>query len=560
MTTGQGDARARRLISDRFDSLMATWPVHATYLGMHEHDGELADLSRAAKEADIGTERRFLAELERVDAATLSEPDAFERDLALHGSRLRLFSAEVQRGWERRASAADEIGDGLFLLLARDFAPIEQRLESMTSRLEKVPAALRQARDRLGPEAVRLWNEQEVLAASELPGLFEQMAAAADQAWPPGSVRRKRLDAAIRAADDALVDYRAWIEGRLPGAGEEVALGRADLDRLIELRAFDGLDADDILAIGWEQLELMHEARREAGRAIDPSAGEAQIVERVKTDGPVDFEEALGAYREAMLRARHYIEEHGLATLPSDDALEVLPTPAYMRNMIPLAAYFEPAAFDRPIRGVYVVTPSVDGDPRAMREHNWSSIVNTSVHEAYPGHHHQFSAALATPTPARLLTEAPEFAEGWGMYCEQMMLEEGFEDTPERRVIVATDAIWRACRIILDVRLHRGEIGVDEAVDFLVEHTGFERPVARAEVHRYTQMPAYALSYLLGKVLLLRLRTDEQRRLGDAFSLRGFHDALLYSGTLPISFHRRLLAGEGGGPTSPPPSTSAGAS
>ncbi len=271
----------------------------------------------------------------------------------------------------------------------------------------------------------------------------------------------------------------------------------------------------------------------------------------MKADGPVEFAAALAGYRDAMMRARAYIAEHDLATLPADDLIEIVATPKHMRSTIPLAAYFEPAAFDRPIRGVYIVTPSVDGDPRAMLEHNWASIVNTSVHEAYPGHHLQFAAALSSPTPSRLLTEAPEFHEGWGMYCEQMMLEEGFEDTPERRVIVATDAIWRAARIILDIRLHRGEISVAEAIDFLVEHTGFERSVARAEVHRYTQTPGYNLSYLLGKVLLLRLRADEQARLGVAFSLKGFHDALLYSGNLPISFHRRLLAGEGGGPTMP---------
>ena len=116
---------------------------------------------------------------------------------------------------------------------------------------------------------------------------------------------------------------------------------------------------------------------------------------------------------------------------------------------------------------------------------------------------------------------------------------------------MATDAIWRAARIILDIRLHRGEISVGEAIDFLVEHTRFERSVAQAEVYRYTQSPGYNLSYLLGKVLLLQLRADERARLGHAFRLRGFHDALLYSGSLPISFHRRLLAGEGGGPTSP---------
>ena len=104
-----------------------------------------------------------------------------------------------------------------------------------------------------------------------------------------------------------------------------------------------------------------------------------------------------------------------------------------------------------------------------------------------------------------------------------------------------TDAIWRACRIILDVRMHRGEIGVDDAIRFLVEHTSFEEANARAEVRRYTYTPSYQLSYLLGKVLLLQLRADEQRRQGRKFSLRDFHDTLLRNGSLPVSFHRRLL-------------------
>ena len=131
------------------------------------------------------------------------------------------------------------------------------------------------------------------------------------------------------------------------------------------------------------------------------------------------------------------------------------------------------------------------------------------------------------------------------MYSEQMMREQGFDDGPIFRLTMYTDAIWRAVRIILDVRMHRGEIGVDEATRFMVEQTSFEEANARAEVNRYTYTPSYQLSYLLGKVLLLQLRTDEQRRLGDRFSLRQFHDTLLENGSLPISFHRRLLRAEG---------------
>ena len=187
------------------------------------------------------------------------------------------------------------------------------------------------------------------------------------------------------------------------------------------------------------------------------------------------------------------------------------------------------------------MTPSVDGDPDAMREHNFASISNTSIHEAYPGHHLQLDTARRHPSLTRLLTDAPEFVEGWGMYSELMMREHGFDADPTFRLIMHTDAIWRACRIILDVRMHRGEIGVDEATTFLVEQTGFERPNAQAEVRWYTYRPTYPMSYLLGRTLLLGLRADEQRRLGDRFSLKRFHDTLLRNGSLPIRFHRRLF-------------------
>jgi hypothetical protein len=267
-------------------------------------------------------------------------------------------------------------------------------------------------------------------------------------------------------------------------------------------------------------------------------------VDRVKSNHPATFDEALAAYKDAMLRARAHIIEHDIATMPPGEQISVIPTPEYLRQVIPFAAYFEPPKFDKHPSGIYIVTPSVGDDPNAMREHNYASISNTSVHEAYPGHHLQLSAATRHPSLVRLLTDAPEFVEGWGMYSEQMMREQGFDAGPEFMVAMRTDAIWRACRIILDVRMHRGELTVDEATAFLIEHTAFEHANAQAEVFRYTYTPTYQLSYLLGKVLLLQLRADEQKRLGDKFSLKNFHDTLMRNGSLPISFHRRLLAAE----------------
>ncbi len=545
------DRRHEELVRDRFERTLRSLPNFGTYLGIHTGDDRLADLSRAAVLRELEQERRFVADVEALDATQMSPAGSFERDLSLLSARRSVFDTETLRLWERRASATDEVGDGLFLLFAREFAPLAERLGSMASRLEAAPAAIAASRDRIADRPVRLWNELELDAAGSLPSLFDEIVSAGKTELGDDPAEQRRLESAAAGAKVALEEYSGWLKEILSRSVDDFALGSEAYDELISLRAFDGLTTDEILAIGHEQLALNHEGRQAAAREVDPDASEAEVLDRIKSDHPATFEEALMAYKEVMFRARDFVAEHDLGALPSGETLSVIPTPEYLRRVMPFAAYFSPAKFDADPRGLYIVTPSVDDDPRAMREHNRASISNTSIHEAYPGHHHQLSAAMRHPSLARLMVDAPEFVEGWGMYCEQMMREEGFDATPQHRVIMYTDAIWRACRIILDIRLHRGEIGVDEAIDFLVEHTGFERPNATAEVHRYTYTPTYQLSYLLGKVLLLRLRDDEKSRLGTDFSLGRFHDALLYSGSLPISFHRRLLAGEGGGPTLP---------
>ena len=174
-----GDALVTALIEARFDQWITTWPGHATRFGLHQHDGKLPDLSRAAKQADIAADHAFTRQLEAVDPQTLSSAVAFERDVALHSARLRLFEAETVRNWQRTLDAAEEIGGAIFLLAARDFAPLSERLLPMTSRIEGIPAALKQVRDRLGADAVRLWLELESGTAAELPGMLHEIRATA---------------------------------------------------------------------------------------------------------------------------------------------------------------------------------------------------------------------------------------------------------------------------------------------------------------------------------------------------------------------------------------------
>ncbi|MDQ6794239.1 MAG: DUF885 domain-containing protein, partial [Chloroflexota bacterium] len=541
---GPLDDRFYDLVESRFRRLVRENPLLATYLGIHTEDDRLGDGSRDVVLSELEADKQHLAAVERLDVKGLSSAARLEREIEIHNLRRAIFDTDVVRTWERRSTALDTAGDALFLLFARDFAPLGERLGSIAGRLEALPGFLERHRSRATVPQVRLWQNLEMQSAGELPTFLSEIVAAADGV--ASNAERRRLERSVESAKKAIAEYAQWLEASLDRGTDNWALGRERYDQLVSLRAFDGLDADAILAIGWQQLADNKAARIAAAREIDASVDEPTVVDRIKSDHPATFEEALDSYRDVMLRAREHLIKHDIVTVPQDERIAVIPTPEYLRNVVPFAAYFEPPKFDRDPSGIYIVTPSVDdGDPNAMREHNYSSISNTSIHEAYPGHHLQLSVGSRHPSLTRILTDAPEFVEGWGMYSEQMMREQGFDDAPNFRLNMHTDAIWRACRIILDIRMHRGEVSVDEAIRFMVEQTSFEEPNARAEVHRYTYTPTYQLSYLLGKVLLLQLRADEQRRLGSRFSLKGFHDALLRHGSLPISFHRRLLASSG---------------
>ncbi|HEX6139156.1 MAG TPA: DUF885 domain-containing protein [Candidatus Limnocylindria bacterium] len=542
--TTDADERFDRTMGRWFRDLLALEPEQATYLGIHDHDARLSDGSREKVEADLAFHRGAIAEMERFDPAELSAERALDRDLVIHESRLIDFALTVQREWAGSTRAAEHIGNALFPLFTRDFAPLPARLEAIAARLEAAPRYLEQTRGRV-ESPVPLWIEIDLEATESLPSFLDSILTAA---------RSERVEAALvtrleQASDGlrgALHEHARWLRSELlPRATADWHLGPEAFEEMVGLRALDAT-ADEILAVG-EQILAEETAARDAVCAeIDPTLDPAEVADLVKEDHPADFPSALEAYRRAIAEARAFVVEHELATLPRDDTLRVVETPAFMRHVIPFAAYYDPPRFDPDPAGTYIVTPP--GSPEMWREHNYASISNTSVHEAYPGHHLQLSAAITNPSLVRTLGwSASEFVEGWAFYCERMMKQAGFAATPIHRYVQHTDAIWRAARIVLDVRLHRGEIGFEEAVDFLVARTGFERPAALAEVKRYTSSPTYQLSYMYGRHMIEALRADVERRMGPAFNLRFFHDTLLYGGTMPVSFARRLFDTKLGG-------------
>jgi uncharacterized protein (DUF885 family) len=248
-----------------------------------------------------------------------------------------------------------------------------------------------------------------------------------------------------------------------------------------------------------------------------------------------------------MARARQFVLDHDLVTIPEGEELKIVDTPMFLRNQIPYAAYMPPGLLEEVQQGVFVVTPVDPNDPpekqeEKLRGHGNDDLPITALHEAYPGHHLQLVVANLNKSLPRLFGGflSSLFIEGWAFYCEEMMEQQGFIDKPIQRLGRLQAQLWRAARIILDASLHTGKMSHEEAVEFMVEKANLEPSDAEVEVNRYTQTPTQPMSYLMGKYEIMQV-VDEYRVRFPDHSLKQMHDALLSGGSLPPRLLRRHL-------------------
>jgi uncharacterized protein (DUF885 family) len=343
------------------------------------------------------------------------------------------------------------------------------------------------------------------------------------------------LHIAIANAKSALNNFAAYLESDLLRRScGTYAVGTEHYNLLLKKKHFLEHDHRSLLTMGEalfastkkELAELAEELAR--GKDIEEVARAIQ-----EHHPPID--QVLAAYQKAMEAARDFVREKQLVSFPPKEELHVVYTPEFRRHEIPFAAYLAPSPKDPEQVGYYYVTPVSDDE--LLREHNWVGLENTSVHESYPGHHLQFSVANSIPaasTLPRLMNESSVFYEGWALYCEQLMQEEGFLRSKEHRFVMLKDRLWRALRIIIDVKTQTGEMTYDEAADLMVRELRFPRAQACGDLNWYSQSPAVPMGYALGWSIINRLRDRERKRLGGNFNLRNFHDKLLSAGSISL--------------------------
>jgi uncharacterized protein (DUF885 family) len=533
------DERFEELKKEAFDKFFEKNPHFASYLGLHDpYDYLLPKGDTAHVLENLKMLEEYAKHMkERIDYDGLNDANKIDWQVMESALEMAKFDFYERRMHELNPDAFDEVGGIFFAMISRDYAPLEKRIDAVIERVEKVPKYLEEFRSRFkDSKPVKLWTEVAIESAKQIPGLFQFIAVSTNGKIP--EELHERLVKATTNLTQPFQEHIQWLESLRSKTTENWALGKGKFEKLIQLRGL-GMTSEEIHKLGVKYLKELREERARIAAQIAPDKSVEEVMEMIEKNAPETFEEALNATRKAMEEAKQFIIKNNIATVYEEDKLIVEETPAFMAPLIPFAAMMMPSRFDKPMIGVYIVTRPKD--IANLGSHlNYPSIRNTAVHEAFPGHFLQ-GAISNRSSLIHILADGTETVEGWAHYCEQMMMEHGYVTSLESKLIQINDVIWRAVRIIVDVELSRGEMSFDEAVDMLVNEVGMSREGAIAEVRRYTQTPSYALSYLLGKHLILQLREEMKQKMGTKYNEKFFHDTITANGYLPISLLRKVF-------------------
>jgi uncharacterized protein (DUF885 family) len=440
--------------------------------------------------------------------------------------------------------------------MERKFASPDERLKSLIAREKQMPQVFVDARKNL-KNPPKISTE---IAIEQLPGIISFFQNDVPAAFKEATDEKTKAEftktnAAVIAA---LEDYQKWLKADLlPKSQGDFRIGADTFSKKLDYDEMVDTPLDKLLEIGYANLHKNQEEFKRIAAEVDSSKTPQQILEELGQNHPAP-DHLLDSFRATFDGLIAFIRQKNIITIPSDIRPILEETPPFMRATT-FASMDTPGPFEKIAKEAYfnVTLPDAKMTPAEVEDYmhsfNIGTILSTSVHEAYPGHYIQFLWVPQAPSKIRKLFGAASNAEGWAHYCEQMMLEEGYgqpgtgaKDAREAKLLhlgQLQDALLRNARFIVGIKMHTGKMSFEEAVDFFVKEGYQSREVGLVETKRGTSDPTY-LYYTLGKLQILKLREDLEKKEGASFSLQKFHDNFMRQGFPPVKIVRKALLGE----------------
>jgi uncharacterized protein (DUF885 family) len=539
------DSEFNKLADRFFDECQFKFdPVSGTQAGFHQYDPLLPAGARAEIDQQIASLKQFEAEVDQFGAQGLSISIAADRDLVLSSIRGQLLTLEVIRPWEKNADVySSGVSGAIFVVMSRSFAPAAVRLRSVIAREKLIPRVFESARSNL-KNPPKVYTE---VALEQLPGIvsfFQNDVPAAFKDVHDAALLGE-FKTVNQGVIDALKSYETFLKtDLLPRSNGDFRIGADTYRKKLLYDEMVEIPLDRLLEIGTENLRRNQEAFKKVAAQIDPNRPAQEILDDAQKDHP-SAGKLLETFKDTLGGLRDFIEKHKIVTIPTAIPPIVEETPPFMRALT-TASMDTPGPFEKVAKEAFfnVTLPEKTWDAKQTEEYlegfNRGTIISTAVHEVFPGHYTQFVWIARAPSKVRKLLGCSSNAEGWAHYTEQMMLDEGYGNGDLKlRLGQLQDALLRNARFITGIRMHTGQMTMQEAAEFFVKEGYQVRPVAEKEAKRGTSDPTY-LVYTLGKLEILKLRDDYRKKGG---KLQAFHDAFLQQGFPPIKIVRRALLG-----------------
>ena len=541
----------QRAVNQFIEAELKLYPERATALGDHRFDARVDDDSATGIAQIVSHANRWAKIFHAFDANSLSPHDEADREWLLASIDGELLWTERMRSYERNP--------GMYLptaavhkLILRNFAPARVRMRSVTAREKAGLANLRAARAYLKPERVPQVAIDIVL--EQMPAtlaFFRGSLPAAFDKEPEGQDKEAFREANARLIA-AIENYGKWLSSSLrPHARGDYAIGADAYRRMLADEDMVDTPLDRLEQIGEKEMRRLQAQFAATAKMIDPKHSPGEVASALGREHP-DAEKVILSVRIGLASIRAYVVSHHLARIPSDVEPIVAETPPFMRATT-FASVDSPGPFERATEAYFYVTLPDPAWPKEKQEqllafYSPPTISDTSVHEVYPGHYVQFLNNRLNHDLVRAIYESGADTEGWALYCEQMMLDEGLHhNNPRFRLAQLQMALLRACRYLVAIRMHTRGMTVTQATVFFEKNAYQTHHNAEVEALRGTDDPGY-LRYQLGKLMILKLREDLRRKEGAAFNLGEFHDAFLSEGAIPVPLIRRAMLGESSGP------------